>query len=369
MSAARPRRIAVLDGGSFALPYDHELIGALTRRGAEVDFYASRTRYNDHFLEALRAMAGVRVVARAVSRTTAPRWRGVLNYLALLLGLWRERRRVDVVNLQFSVLWPLELPFLWALRKRFVFTVHNAVPHGHAGRRHRPTAWLAGLARTLLFASAATRDDFARRYGARHLAKSVVLPHGLLPLEPGFGAVAYRPLRRPTALVFWSTVKPYKGVELFAALARSDAFRRRGLALEIHGAWAPELASLRAEMERLGVRIDDRYLDAAGLRHLLERDVLFVLPYVQASQSGALYTLLNHGCHFLCTDVGDPGAFLRRHELQGLLLHERSAEAVLACLDHLQANAEAVAAAFARAQAQCAWDAALQPAQAVYLGA
>jgi glycosyltransferase involved in cell wall biosynthesis len=367
LSADRLRRIAILDGGSFALPYDHELIGALTRQGAAVDFYASRTRYNAHFLEALRAMPGVRVVARAVSRTAAPRWRGALNYLLLLGELWRERRGLDVVNLQFSVLWPIELPLLWALRRRFMFTVHNAVPHGFARPRHRPTAWLAALARTLVFASEATRDDFARRYGARLLAKSVVLAHGLVPVEPGLSVVAYRPLR-PTALVFWSTVKPYKGVELFAELARSEVFRGRGLGLEIHGAWAPELTPLRAEMERLGVQVDDRYLDADGLRRLLGRDVLFVLPYVQASQSGALYTLLHHGCHFLCTDVGDPGAFLRRHGLQELLIRERSAQAVLACLDHLQAHAEAVAVAFTRAQAQCAWDAVLQPAQTAYLG-
>jgi len=365
--AAR-RRIAVLDGGSFVLPYDEQLVAALARRGAEVSFFGSLTRYNGQCLDAMRGLPGVQVVTAPVSGSVAPRWRGVLAYAGLLWRLWRERRRLDVVNLQFSVLWPLEWPLLSALRDKLVFTVHNAVPHGFTGLRHRPTQRIAERARTLVFASRATRDDFIRRYGAAFEPKSVVLPHGLLPAVPGETPRPYRPMERPSALVCWGTVKPYKGVELFEALARSPAVKGRGLGLEVIGRWDDALQPLRRTLESLGVRIDDRYLDGPALQQLFSRNVVFVLPHASATQSGVLYTLLHAGCHFICSESGDLGEFMRRHGLAGLLLADRTPEAVLACLDRLADEPDRFAQAFSAAQAACTWDAVLQDGASAYFG-
>jgi hypothetical protein len=144
-------RVALIDGGSFVLPYDYQLAETLAGQGAEVEFHGSRTRYNGELLEAMRRLPGVTVHDRALSRTVVPRWKGALGYLALWCSLWLRRDRFAAFNLQFSAAWPLELPFLWALRKRLVFTVHNAVPHGFSGRRHAPTERIARLARTLVF--------------------------------------------------------------------------------------------------------------------------------------------------------------------------------------------------------------------------
>lgn len=364
-AALAPGHIAVLDGGSFVLPYVHGLVSGLAERGHRVTVYASRTRYNPEFLDALRSVPGVDVVDAAVSGSVAPRWRGVLAYAGLLASLWHRRREFSVVNLQFSVLWPLELPLWWLLRKRFVYTVHNAVPHGHAGLHHRPTHWAARCARALVFASQHTHDDFMRRYGPALRSRATVMPHALLPVAPGDAPLPYRP-PAPRGLAYWSTVKPYKGVELFADLARSGEVKRRGWALEVHGAWAPELEPLRLELQGLGVTIDDRYLGAPALRALFARDLVFVLPYREATQSGALFTLLHAGCMFICADVGDLGAFMRRFGLEGLLLRERSAAAVLACMAHLEANGVALQAAFARAQAASGWAQALAAAGPAY---
>jgi glycosyltransferase involved in cell wall biosynthesis len=358
--------IAVVDGGSFVLPYDFQLTRALAARYGSVDFYGSKTRYNGEFLEGMGAMPHVAVFSHAVSGTVSPRWKGVLAYAALLARLLWRSRRYRVVNLQFSVLWPLELPVWWLLRRKLVFTVHNAVPHGFRGQQHAPTRWIAAMARALVFVSEATRDDFLRRYGERFRVKSTVLAHGLLPVAPDLGAVEYMPRARPRSLVFWSTVKPYKGVELFAQLARAETIRRRGLSLEVYGAWASELAPLRAELVDLGVKVHDGYLERRDLLNLLSSDAVFLLPYQAASQSGALYSLLNHGCLFICADAGDLGAFMRRFGLQGLLLRERSAEAVVECLDHLEAHRDDVIRAFREAQQQCRWDRLIAGAGSVY---
>ena len=348
-------KVAVVDGGSFVLPYDTQLVAALAAQGIGVDFHGSRTRYNGALLETMRRLPGVAVFARAVSGSVAPRWRGGLAYLALLLGVWRRRANYDAINVQFSALWWLERPFFSAWRDKLVFTVHNPVPHGFAGRAHGPTLRIAELARSLVFVSRFSHDDFIARYGERFRAKSRVLEHGLLPVEPGLAPVAYGVRGQPEALVYWSTVKPYKGIELFAELARSERFRATGLKLEIHGAWAPELRGLRDEIRGLGVSLDDGFVGTPELLRLLARDVVFLLPYREASQSGALFTLLHHGRVFVCADVGELGGFMRRFGLEALLLKERSAAGVLACLEALALDPAPIARALQAAQDASAW--------------
>ncbi|MBQ0958324.1 glycosyltransferase [Ideonella sp. 4Y11] len=362
MSTAAPRRIALVDPGAYVLPYLYQLVWALAARGDGVSVWLSSTRYNAEFLQALRALPGVVLHERAISSSVAPRWRGALAYLAQLASLLRHARRHDLVNLQWvgAGPWWLEgLVFgglLPALGVPLALTVHNAVPHGFAGRQHRPTRWLATRAARLIFASQASRDDFLARYGETFRTRCALLPHGLLPLTPQAPLQPCEPLPRPEALVFWGRVQPYKGVELFAELARSDALRQRGLALEVHGAWATELHPLRDQLTSLGVRVVDTYLDEAALQALMRRPVLFLLPYQRATQSGAMYALLHHGRCFACSDSGDLGQFMRTHGLQDLLLGERSAAAVLAVLDRLAERAEPLAAAFAQAQQAMGWE-------------
>lgn len=360
---AGPREIALIDGGSFVLPYDHALACALAAQGRSVQVFASHTRYNEEFLHALAATPQVQVHAQAVSSTSAPsRWAGLAAYARLLKRVWDQRSRWACVNLQFSAGavagWPLEWPLWRALKRagvRLAYTVHNAVPHGFRGTRHTPTARLAALADQLLFASRATRDEFLARYGAHHAARCAVLPHGLLPLAPGDGPQPVRPLPQPEALVFWGTVKPYKGVDLFAALARDPALRARGLGLEIHGQWDTALYPLRDELRGLGVRIEDGFLDAEALRALMARPVLFLLPYHHATQSGALYTLLHQGCTFACSPTGDLADVLQRHGLPELALADRTPAAVHAVLDTLAQQATATAARLQAAQDAARW--------------
>ena len=361
-------RVAVVDGGSFVLPYDYQLVKALAGHGIAVEFFGSRTRYNGDVLEAMRALPGVVVRDSAVSSTVTSRWRGALAYAAMWFTIWRRRKEFDAINFQFSAWWKVEKRVMPRLGDRLVFTVHNAVPHSFTGRRHPQTERIAELARTLVFVSRFSHDDFIERYGERFRAKARVVPHGLLPVIPGLPPMRYAAQGRPEALVYWSLVKPYKGVEIFRELAGSERIRAMGLRLEIHGAWAPELAGLRAELVALGVQVHDAYLDAPDLLDLLSRNVVFLLPYLEASQSGALYALLQHGRFFICADVGDLGDVMRRFGLEALLLADRSADAVADCLDRLRLQEPELAAAFQAAQDASAWAETTDGIAAIYAG-
>ncbi len=354
-----PLSVAVVDGASFVLPYDFELVAAWARSGRLVKFFGSTTRYNGELLEAMRDLPGVQVQVAAVSQTVAPRWRGVLAYLGLWWALFRQRQQVDSIHLQFAPLGWLEVPLWWLLRRRLVFTVHNPVPHGFAGRCHGPTAALARLARQIVFASEFSRADFLRRYGHGFATRSRLMPLGLLPPAPGVAPRAYTAPQPPRALVFWGNVQPYKGVEVFEALAASPETAARGLALQVHGAWAPALKPLARRLRAQGVQVADRFLDAAEMQALLVQPVVFLLPYWAATQSAALFTLLHQGCWFVCSDVGDLGDFLRQHGLSELVLADRSPAAVFAALDRLAADPVGLARRLAAAQASRHWDAVL----------
>jgi glycosyltransferase involved in cell wall biosynthesis len=356
-------RVAVIDGASFVLPYDHGLIGGLARRGWQITLFASRTRYNEAFLQALEVTPGVQTRVFEVSRTVAPRWRGAWNYVRMWLQVWRRRNEFDAINLQFSILWPVERPFLWLLRRRFVLTVHNAVPHGFTGARHGPTATMLAWAHRVVFVSNAVRDDAQRRYGS--LPRASVLPHGLLPLAPGELPKPYGRSQPTEALVFWGNVTAYKGVELILALARSPQWAELGLSLEVHGAFDPAVDGLRDQLIAAGVHVHDHFLSADELHTLFARPVVFVLPYRRASQSGALYTLLHQGCRFLCSDSGDLGDFMRRHDLHEMLIQHDDAS-VVAALKRLQDDPMRWTAAFQAAQLDTDWETSLANASVAY---
>ena len=352
--------MALVDGGSFVLPYDYQLTAALAAQGIAVDVFASRTRYNGEFLAALRALPGVVVRDRAISRTVAPRWRGGLAYLGAaaraLAPAPRLRRDQSPVQR------------LLAVRAR--------PPRAAAttARLHRPQPGAARLSR-----AAPRADGVARGAGEKARLRQPLQPRRLhRPLRRALRRAfrGHRPRRGadpagscagavrgrrgpPEALVYWSTVKPYKGVELFAELARSERIHATGLRLEIHGAWdAIAHAAARRACSRSAFVVDDRYLDPAELLALLARNVVFVLPYRDASQSGALYALLHHGRLVVCADSGDLGDFMRRLGLEAMLLGERSADAVADALDRLRRDQPAIAAAFQAAQAASSWGAA-----------
>jgi hypothetical protein len=113
------------------------------------------------------------------------------------------------------------------------------------------------------------------------------------------------------------------------------------------------LRPLRDELVALGVVVVDRYL-TGGAAALLARNVVFVLPYREASQSGALYSLLHHGRLVVCADSGDLGDFMRRFGLEAMLMRERSADAVADVLDRLGRDEAAIVAAFQAARTPAA---------------
>jgi glycosyltransferase involved in cell wall biosynthesis len=130
---------------------------------------------------------------------------------------------------------------------------------------------------------------------------------GDAPRARGGGAVFESPLvetKRPTVLMF-GLMRPYKGIDVLL-----DAWRGadgeppiEGAELLIAGMPRMDISPLRA-LAPANVSFDPRFVTDEELPAYFQRADLVVLPYLQADQSGVLFTALAFGKPLLLSDVG-----------------------------------------------------------------
>jgi glycosyltransferase involved in cell wall biosynthesis len=352
-------KIAILDPASFALPYVVFFARGLRSSGHEVSLFCSRTKYNESLLDELAAeqqIAKIGVNLYRVSHTAASsRWRGVLAYGNLLMDVFRRRRSIDVVNVQFGIFLPFDVIFMIVMRRQIQFAIHDDVPHGFTGTWHAPTLVRAYLAKSLIFTSAAVMDRFFQRYPLNRLrGRAKLLQHGLL-------AATLQPQQAEPALAegspiitFFGTVKPYKGVE---QLVVATPLLEKSLAVEIHGQWDPTLKDLKKAALAHGCIVKDEYLTSTFLERILMERRVFVLPYRDASQSGVLYLLLNYARPFVSTDRGDLGAFLKREGLAQLIFNMNDPESLAKALTLAKSTYDDISRQLRLARHRYEWEA------------
>lgn len=307
--------IAIVDPASFSLPYDFFYIKELSNF-YDVDFYCSVTKYNYEYIELLKSFKGIHVIECDISSSVVDRVGAVVNYFKVLYSLYGKRNKYLAIHFIWSILFPVEIVFFWLLRKKLFFTFHNDSPHDAYNNVYWPYKVISLLARRSLFVSEYTMRSFVKKY--QYTKTCYLIQHGIMPVSLGVSGVNFIPNEKvlfENKLVFWGRVSFYKGVDFFTKIPTSLPFD-----IEIIGKWDKNMASIKDELiGRSGVTILDSYISLTDLEKLLSREVVFVLPYISATQSGVLYTFLAHSKVFVSTDVGENGAFLRNSGLGGLL--------------------------------------------------
>lgn len=345
-------RIAVVDPASFVLPYDFYFIRSLLTQGIEIDFYYSRTIANLSLVDNFKHDNLV-LHAFDVSSTVAPRSKGLLNYLRMCWQLFLSRKKYAAIIWQFPILPIFDLCVFGTLGRKLWLTVHEDT--GAAGRKSPSTMLrlLWNISGKLIFVSGAVKAKFLT--ARPHLAgRSLLAQLGAMPVIPEDDHLDIPVTGFPErTLVFWGLVKPYKGVEFLGEVSKyqfSKEFR-----IEIHGKWHKSLRAVRTYLAGLGIQIRDEFLDNDELRRLLSRPVLFVLPYHSSTQSAVLYTLLHYGCVFVATDVGDLGAFLRKHGMQQLLFNMGDLKSFENAVSYAYSNFKELRTRMLAIRAQYSW--------------
>ena len=175
---------------------------------------------------------------------------------------------------------------------------------------------LLGLAAGFVVHSSVDREELARRYrlGGRPVA---VVPHG--PYDHGVGATPCRghgvgatPCRGPADpfnLLFFGTIRPYKGlehlVEAFNELSAEEAGRFRLTVVgETWEGWTRPAELIARSPHRDRITFVNRYVsDREAARFFGDADAV-VLPYLRSSASGPAHMAMSHGLPLVITPVG-----------------------------------------------------------------
>jgi glycosyltransferase involved in cell wall biosynthesis len=276
--------------------------------GAQVELYASSFAYgrlaapegyvrNELFYRAALGSPGSRV--RRLSK--------LAEHVPDMLRYRHAARAADVVHFQWLAVQHVDR---WLLPSRrsgragvrpLVLTAHDVLPR-------EPRAGQLSAMRRLYerFDAVVVHSEHGRgRLSELGVPpeRVHVIPHGVFAhlTEPRGGAVPPGPALQTDkpVVLFFGLIRPYKGLEVLL-----DAWRGiEDAELWIVGMPKMDISRLRSAAPS-GVRFVTRFVSDGELAGYFERADLVVAPYLQADQSGVLFTALAFGKPLLLSDVG-----------------------------------------------------------------
>ncbi len=310
-------KIAMVDPSLFTGRYDDSLCAALARAGQDVTLLGRPTRATDAI-----APVGYRYEPRFFR--LGERLRGVLGdgragQVAKGVGYALDAAygslhafAGDVVHFQWLPLARVDERWLRRLagRAALVHTVHNATPfHGSATAQGRGYHALLGRFDALIVHGEPTRA--ALLANGIDLARIHLVPHP--PMDLAAASVADRaavpsPAPGVPRIVFFGTVRPYKGLDLL--IDASLALWREGHVFELAIAGKPfmDMAPMIEPIRMAG--FGDRLVTDLGFlpegrldAHLTCADII-AFPYRAIDSSGAFLSALRYGAAMITSDAG-----------------------------------------------------------------
>jgi glycosyltransferase involved in cell wall biosynthesis len=316
-------RVQVVDPSSYTPPYDHALCHALGLAGAEVELVTSRFAYGevaapDRYVRrelfyrfALGAPGGrIRLASK------------LLEHVPDMLRYRRSARAADIAHFQWLPVQHLDGyllpgggrgrgPKRRASGRKYpalVLTAHDVLP------REPRRGQLAAQRRLYdRFDAVVVHSEQGRMRLISELdadpERVHVIPHGV------FTHLTERPAEEPPSptlpktdkpvVLMFGLLRPYKGIDVLL-----DAWRGRdgqapieNAELWIVGMPKMDISTLRSRAPD-SVKFVPRFIDEDELSAYFKRADLVVLPYLQADQSGVLFTALAFGKPLLLSDVG-----------------------------------------------------------------
>ena len=244
----------------------------------------------------------------------------------MLKDIFLNRVNYKKIHFIWSVFFIFEFFLFFSIKEKLIFTFHNDVPHSYKKKVYWPYKIIAKLASKVVFVSQYTMNNFIENYGPN--TDCYLIQHGLMPIDTLDSVKQVNNIQIERKLLFWGRVEEYKGVDLFEGFTANYP-------VEIYGKWSPQLADLKGKLAlKSDIFINDNYLELDELATMLSRDVVFILPYKDATQSGVLYTFLAYGKVFISSDVGENKNFLIKHGLSELIFDRNNPESIKRAIDY-----------------------------------
>jgi glycosyltransferase involved in cell wall biosynthesis len=292
-------RVHVVDPAAYTPPYDHALCGALAAAGVEVELYTSAFAYAEvpaaHGYERRELFYGRAPGIRAPGLRRAAR---LVQHVPDMLRYRSAARAADVVHFQWLPVQQID-GLLLPRGRPLVLTSHDILP-----REARPGQRSAQRRLYGRFDAIVVHSEHGRRRLVEELgvpAERVhVIAHGAFTHLSGAGAQTPPPFHTDLPVVlFFGLLRPYKGLDVLLEAWRGV----QDAELWVAGMPRMDVSPLRAAAPP-GVRFDLHFINDRELRGYFQRADLVVLPYLEADQSGVLFTALAFGKPVLTSDAG-----------------------------------------------------------------
>lgn len=241
----------------------------------------------------------------------------IITYLILAIKLlwWRSK----VVHIQWFRIPRFDYLMVRLMQRVFkikvVFTAHNILPH--QGNEHKSTATFRKAYHAfdrIIVHSQTTKQEIIETF---HVDgdKIEVVRHGILPFDLSEGQYnahkeefdkKYAALRGKTVFSALGYQNFYKGTDLLARVWASTPELRnsKDAMLLIIG----KVNEARLDLSMLdgidNVIVENRRIPDEEFVYLLRHTSVYLLPYKEISQSGAMLTVLTEHVPLLLTDVG-----------------------------------------------------------------
>jgi len=309
-------KVAMCDPSLFTGRYDDSLCAALAAAGMDVALLGRPMRATDAI-----APNGYRYEPRFFRRSEALRLRmgegqafrllKAAEYgLSCMLGDLTPLTGVDVAHMQWLPLAPADRIMLRRLKggTALVHTVHNAdAYHADAGVQGRGYRGLLDMFDALIVHGGTTREALERQgVDPRRIHMTPHPPMRLATAGPQDLAQVPDPVL--PRLLFFGTIRPYKGVDLLLEACLSLWRAGHGFELVLAGKPFMDIAPLLDSVHAAGFG-DRLILDLGFLAeqrldaHMKKADIL-VFPYRDIDSSGAFLSALHHGKAMVTSDAG-----------------------------------------------------------------
>ena len=303
-------RVHVVDPSAYTPPYDHALCGALAAAGADVELFTSRFAYGPvPPAEGYRRRElFYRLAHRGAADGRRSRARLALKLAEHVPDMLRYRlaaRAADIAHFQWLTVAQLDAYLLpphrhaaAGIRPKLVLTAHDVLPREPRPGQLAAQRRLYGRFDAVVVHSKHGRERLVGELGA-HPECVHVIPHGALThlAELPTGPPPFQ--TESPVVLFFGLLRPYKGLDVLLEAWRGI----EGAELWIVGMPRFDVAPL-SEVAPSSVRFVPRFVPDAELPAYFRRADLVVLPYLEADQSGVLFTALAFGKPLLLSDVG-----------------------------------------------------------------
>ncbi len=265
------------------------------------------------------------------------------NPFRLISTILQERREGAAIIHWQSATHPrrlrmLQMAWLPKGNTRWVYTIHNVLPHDSQGEDVEKYRRLYSCSDGLIFHAESSRAHFVHRFAELADKPFAIIPFGhygfLIPWE----GINTPMVNRKPVILFFGAIRPYKGLhdllEAFALVHKKIPEARLHIVGRNYEPWAPYAEAIQRLKIEDAVSVRLGYIPEAEVPTVLAQTRIVCLPYRDIDQSAVLFLAMAAGIPVVATECGGIAEVLRGSNV-GRLVPGQNREALAAALAEL----------------------------------